>query len=332
MTQYSIVKDSNGATVSVFYADGNTVTIPESHPKFKEIIALLVSGDSTEETVKGLVNVLAETGNRLSRLSERVTVSATNVFFDGDPLRIELADLILELAGARNDEKLKPLLNFLEKASTNPSQRSIDELYNWIAKGDLTITEDGYFIGYKGITRNGAGEPVSIHSGRAFVDDVEHTGQIPNPVGAVITMPRSEVGDNQNLSCSTGLHIGTHSFAKGFARNGDTILVKIHPRDVVSVPNHDASKIRVCRYEVIGKAESRLDERLYVEVVKPVPEEPDVIASKYETGWSRKLLADEAEKAASTPSKAIRNAKGQFTKESAKGAIRNAKGQFVKQN
>jgi hypothetical protein len=119
--------------------------------------------------------------------------------------------------------------------------------------------------------------------------------------------------------------------------NGDVILVKIHPRDVVSVPDHDASKIRVCRYEVIGMAESRLDERLYVEAVEIVtPEVPVAVEepARYEPGWSWKAdneaLADEAKKIASTPGKAIRNAKGQFTKESAKGALRNAKGQFVK--
>jgi hypothetical protein len=160
-------------------------------------------------------------------------------------------------------------VNFLEKAKQNPSQKSVDDLYRWIKNGDLVIDPDGDIIAYKGVGKDKNGNSQSIHTGSAFVDGVEFHGHIPNRPGTVVSMPRSEVDPNEMVGCSTGLHAGTHDYALkylGWQRESRMILVKINPRDVVSVPTDEQDKkMRVSRYTVLSAIDlpDRLQTALY---------------------------------------------------------------------
>jgi hypothetical protein len=260
---FSMAGTSPDRTLSIIYGTGDTATVPETHGRFDELVTLLLSGAEDGE-VSDLVDVMLAVTKRLEQLSERVSIRGRSVFFDGDQLRGELSDVLVELFEAGNPESLRPVVNFLEKAATNPSGKSIDDLYRWITKGDLIIHEDGDFLAYKG-TRTGLdGLRTSISTGTAFVNGEEFKGYIPNPDGAVVTMPRSDVDDDEQTACSTGLHAGTASYAFRFAYD-DTILVKINPRDVVSVPTDSSDqKLRVCRYVVHEVVEARQESRLWV--------------------------------------------------------------------
>jgi hypothetical protein len=263
---FSMAGTTPDRTLSVIYATGDTATIPESHDRFEELLTLLFSGAEDEE-VGDLVDVMLAVTKRMAQLSERVSIRGRSVYFDGDQLRGELADVLVEIFETGNPESLRPVVNFLEKAATNPSRQSVDDLYRWITKGDLIIHEDGDFLAYKGTRTTKDGTRTSINEGTAFVDGVEVTGHIPNPDGAVVTMPRSEVDDNSMEGCSTGLHAGTADYAFGFAWS-ETVLVKINPRDVVSVPTDSSNqKLRVCRYVVQGKVEERRTSRVFREPV-----------------------------------------------------------------
>jgi hypothetical protein len=278
MTMFSMAGTTPDRTLSLIYGSGDTATIPETHPRFDELVTLLLSGAEDEE-VSDLVDVMLAVSKRLEQLSERVSIRGRQVLFDGDALRGELADVLVELFEAGNPESLRPVVNFLEKASTNPSNKSIDDLYRWITKGDLLIHEDGDFLAYKGTRTDDEGLRTSISAGTAFVNGEQFEGYIPNPDGAVVTMPRSNVDDNENEACSTGLHAGTASYAFRFA-NDDTILVKINPRDVVSVPNDSSNqKLRVCRYVVQEVVEGRRESRLYIQEPLPVEVEDDSVVA-----------------------------------------------------
>ena len=66
-------------------------------------------------------------------------------------------------------------------------------------------------------------------------------------------MERNQVDDDQNQTCSTGLHFCSQEYLNHFG-GARTVIVKINPRDVVSIPNdYNNSKGRACRYEVIGE-------------------------------------------------------------------------------
>jgi hypothetical protein len=267
---FSMAGSTPDRTLSLIYVSGDTATVPESHPRFEELLSLVLSGAEDEE-VSDLVDVMLAVTKRVSQLSERVSIKGRTVLFDGDPIHGELSEVLFELFEAGNPESMRPVVNFLEKASTNPSGKSVNDLYRWITKGDLIIHEDGDFLAYKGCRVGADGVRTSIHnSGTAFVNGEEINGYIPNPDGAVITMPRSDVDDNMHEACSTGLHAGTYAYAAKFLswHSGpqEMLLVKINPRDVVSVPTDDLDqKLRTCRYVVQEVIEERQTSRVYVQ-------------------------------------------------------------------
>lgn len=275
MTMFSMAGKTPDRTLSLIYANGDTATIPESHDRFDELLGLVFAGADDEE-VGALVDVMLAVSKHMEQLSERVSIRGRNVLFDGDQLRGELAEVIFDLFESGNPESLRPIVNFLEKAATNPSNRSVDDLYRWVTNGDLIIHEDGDVLAYKGVQLLN-GERFSITEGTAFVDGEEITGYIPNPDGAVVSMARSDVDDNIHEACSTGLHAGTYSYAKKFLGwhrgEGVMLLIKFNPRDVVSVPTDDLDqKLRVCRYVVQGVVDGRRDSHVFREEV-PAPEE-----------------------------------------------------------
>ena len=86
-----------------------------------------------------------------------------------------------------------------------------------------------------------------MSSGRATVNGTTHIGHIPNPPGAVVEMPRTQVNGDRHNGCSTGLHVGTWDYASTFGPK--TLIVSVNPRDVVSVPKDCGyQKLRTCRY------------------------------------------------------------------------------------
>jgi hypothetical protein len=121
-----------------------------------------------------------------------------------------------------------------------------------LSREDFAITADGLVVGYKGVKRDADGQLVSVQSGRAIVDGTVHVGNIPNPLGAVVEMPRGEVTFDPANGCSVGLHVGTYDYAAGWAQ-GALLEVHVNPRDVVSVPTDcDSQKMRTCRYRVVA--------------------------------------------------------------------------------
>jgi hypothetical protein len=255
--QYTITESATaGRSATILYGDFTPIAVPGTHPKYDEILAALLT-NAAEDVVRALVDATKPL-REFAALSERVSIRGRKLYFDGDRIKGTVTKHIVRMVRS-GDERVGSLVAFLEKVSTNPSAESRDALYRWLMDRDFTITRGGDFVAYKGVTREG----LSIHSGRAWVDGVEIVGQIPNKVGAVVTMPRLRVDDNREVGCSQGLHAGTWGYARGFAQ-GMTLTVRINPRDVVSVPDDcEFQKLRVCRYVVIEAAECEYADPVY---------------------------------------------------------------------
>ena len=133
-----------------------------------------------------------------------------------------------------------PLFNFIEKLLDNPSNHSVEQLYNFLNYKELPIDPDGYVIGYKGVR-----------------DDYKdkYSGKFDNSVGQVLEMKRRNVDDDPNVGCSYGFHVGSFDYADSWANHdGRLMVVRFDPQDAVSVPNDcQYQKLRVCKYEVIGE-------------------------------------------------------------------------------
>jgi hypothetical protein len=69
----------------------------------------------------------------------------------------------------------------------------------------------------------------------------------------VVEMPRNFVNDDQNNTCSDGLHFCSQEYLGHFG--GERVMIlKVNPRDVVSIPNdYNYSKGRASRYEIVGE-------------------------------------------------------------------------------
>jgi len=142
---------------------------------------------------------------------------------------------------------LTPLVAFAKNLQLNPSSRSVQQLFNWLENTRLTITEDGHFIAYKGVTSD-------------FKDP--HTKKENNSPGAVCEMRRNEVDDDPSRTCSHGYHVATYDFAKGYSQR--LVSVKINPKDVVSVPtDYNMAKMRVSRYQVLEEVGSECTKPVY---------------------------------------------------------------------
>lgn len=226
------------------------VATNETHSNFNEIVDAVLSNDERAYD-------LFDTGRVVERkfadvADGRIAVRGGTVYFDEEPLDNAISEAILRFLEA--DEDFAPLARYVENVMANPEEHSREQFYRWIQNHHFPISDTGKIVAYKGVASDHNGGYQSINAGTAFVNNVEINGKIPNAVGDVVTMPRSEVAHDPHTACHKGLHAGTWEYASTFGE-GTVMLVEIDPRDVVSVPNDcNSQKVRVCRYEVIGFA------------------------------------------------------------------------------
>lgn len=154
----------------------------------------------------------------------------------------------------------QPLLKFAEKLSQNPSFRAVNELFQFLEKNDHPITETGNFIAYKRVKWN-------------FRDI--HSGTFDNSVGNTLEVPRNSVDEDSSRTCSHGLHVANWNYAHtqfaSYDANTDVMLeVEVNPADVVAIPtDYFQSKMRVCRYKVLGVVTTPFDPSESLRVVDP---------------------------------------------------------------
>lgn len=240
--------------VVVFKQDGriSTKIVENSHPNWRQIFALYKDDKLTEIVplfdVREAINVKFNGG---------FVVVEDKVFYNGELVHGYLVDRILLYM--REGLKHERLLSFAKNLYLNPSKRAIEELYKFLEHKNMPITDDGCFLAYKGVREN----YYSKTSGNAKViqGKVDSSGYIYNGVGETIEVARESVDDDKSKDCSYGLHAGSWSYANDFRANGPLMVVKINPKDVVSVPlDCNCQKLRCCKYEVIAEEGRKLSE------------------------------------------------------------------------
>src|ERR1700677_2751323 len=225
----------------------------------------LLTKDSVNLNYNGLHKVVAKDDSRFPRILAAIRankleeipeiVDATIQFakagiqveegllkLDGMPMPPELNSRIMEYK--KQGIPFQSLLNFWANLQANPSFHTRQFLFKFLENKGHSITEDGCFIGYRGVRED-------------FKDS--HSGTFDNRPGQICSMPRSAVGDDHTKSCSHGLHVGGYEMAKGFGPK--MVIVKVDPRDVVAVPDaYAGNKLRVCKFEVLSETQAALQE------------------------------------------------------------------------
>lgn len=149
-----------------------------------------------------------------------------------------------------NEIAPESFLKFLENLEENPSRKTINNLHSFIGYNDIEIDKDGYVICYKVIRKD-------------WMDS--YSGTINNSIGSVIKMPRNQIDDDDNRTCSKGLHAASLRYLRssGYGQSSDgkwrLVKLRVNPRDFVSVPvDYDGSKARVCEYKVLEECDKSL--------------------------------------------------------------------------
>ncbi len=238
-----------------FVVKHRPVSLSTQDPKFPAILDAL-KGGADEASLDALLTAEARRleaaaqalAEEATAITEKVSISVCGgiVLYNGKPAHPTITARMLTQLEQGFD--LKPMARFLEKLMQNPSYRVVEHLYGFLEYGKNAITEDGDFLAYKAI--------------RADWRDI-HSGTMDNSIGQVVSVPRNSVDEDPNRTCSYGLHVCSFEYLPNFAHaDGHVVVCKVSPADVVAIPSdYNNTKMRVCRYEVVGEYEGYYDER-----------------------------------------------------------------------
>lgn len=224
----SAVVQKDRATIQ--FNDGMVFSLDSTHPTWERLKRAL------REKKLHLVRKYADAAQMIKEWSAgSVAARVPGVLeYRGGAISPKLHAKIMSLV--KDKKPPQYLERFLDNLRTNPSADSILDLYDFLEANNLPITEDGHFLAYKYV--------------RSDYKD-SYTGTMDNSVGKVVEMPRENVNPNRHQTCSTGLHFCQ---AKYMSSPDRVMVVKVNPRDVVSIPtDYDRQKGRCCRYEVVAE-------------------------------------------------------------------------------
>lgn len=199
--------------------------------------------------------------------------------FCGQPVPEGIRRRVLNLSA--DGKSPDPVLRFYERLQKNPSKRSVDQLFPFLDKMKIPLTDDGCFLAYKGVNDD-------------YTD--KHSGTINNRPGTTIKLPRNLVSDDPREPCHFGLHVGAVSYARTFADR--MVVCKVDPEHVVCVPyDNSQEKMRVCQYKVIGNYGDDLpDDIMEDEVLETVHDEKAVEVIEEEIDSTEQLKSGIARK------------------------------------
>jgi hypothetical protein len=254
-------------------------TVSKNHITYNKLLAAIKAGEW--ETVQDIIEpkqVVLNFGQG------NVSIEGDKIFWKGRKMHNALTKRMVAMI--QEDFPVEPLIAFMENLMENPSKRAVHELYGFLEKNTLPITSDGCFLAYKKVRQ----DYFDVHSGTvlnkpaAYMTD-EDTAALEEAVGknnevtvevvdgvTVVSMERNLVDDDQNRTCSTGLHFCSQDYLTSFG--GERIVIlKINPRDVVSIPNdYNDSKGRCARYEIVDEIDKDKADEAFAKTVQEAAE------------------------------------------------------------
>jgi hypothetical protein len=236
----------------VLFINNKPVKVEKSDLRFAKIIKCF---DLPENEQENAVSDIITCNVKNLQKEADFEVKGEDVYLEGEKLPSVLAKKVRDLVN--QDLPVALFKKFWKNLRENPSQTSVNELYDFLSYKELPLTEDGCFLAYKGLLDNfwsiSGNKDTKVLKGQ--VDD---QGRIYNGIGEEIEVLRRDVDDNRAHHCSNGLHVGSHDYATGFAR-GKMVIVKVNPKDVVSVPSdYNCQKCRVSAYTVVSEYVSEI--------------------------------------------------------------------------
>lgn len=237
MLNYIVTTNKNISFVAKSKDENYAGVVPPNHPNYDKILEeLRKKGDKPSRQIKRL-KMLMDTLGEVKLKINGIKVYGNDVTYNDKVIHNIVVDKIFEFT--REGYDIKPLVAFLDKLLQNPSQEAVETLYNWLEKAGLIIDQDGDILGYKSVRMD-------------YFD--HHSGTISNAIGRHVIMPRENVSCDRGLCAGPGLYVGTLNYATNFHTGFNRIMVvKVHPKDVVIVPDSEHEKMKTCGYKVIAE-------------------------------------------------------------------------------
>jgi hypothetical protein len=255
----TVYNESNKSLTTVI--ENSVYTVDSNNPNF-EMLLESVKDQDADLFIKLYNQEIRQEEVKVQEylVNSGIEVLDGKVMYNGKEVHHSYAGRILR--AQQDGFPITPMVNFFENLLQNPSSRSLEELPDFLLNKNLPLTEDGCFLAYKSVQSDWyskASGDLTLVQGKT-VD-----GRIYNGVGEVIECQRNQVDDERAHECSKGLHVGglAYSGPGGWynSRNDKVVIVKVNPKDVVSVPrDHNAQKVRVCKYEVLSVFERVLND------------------------------------------------------------------------
>lgn len=230
-----IVKDS---FITVF-VDGKPISINNENENYSAVINAIKN--QKWDIIPDLMSKKKAIVSAFSKDGSDVRIEDDKIFYKNKEVHGSLIRRVLSML--KNGFDVSRHVLFLENLMQNPSSTSINELWDFMEKNDLPISEDGCLLAYKKVRQN-------------FKDI--YSGTMDNSPGKFVEMPRNEVDDDRNNECSHGLHFCSYGYLNhyGSRDSSKVVMVKINPKDVVSFPrDYDLAKGRCAKYFVVEEIE-----------------------------------------------------------------------------
>lgn len=161
----------------------------------------------------------------------------------------ELVFSILEAEEEGDDIRIETYKNFWTLMSLNPDEQCRLNLFWFLNRNGLVISRSGFFVAYRNVDK---------HKEWTKEDEIYtdcHTRTFKIRIGEMVTMPREQCDDNQDVTCSRGLHLGARTWLKENYYGSQGLVCLCNPAEVVAVPHLDYyGKLRTSAYLPIDKA------------------------------------------------------------------------------
>lgn len=216
--------------------DGDTFTLTADSPAFPQVLDL-IRENRWDDAIHAMTPRIAieEYADGSLRI-EGDTIRNRN----GDVIDHAIIPHILSMKAKGFD--VAPLMAFLDKVLRNPSMRSRNQLWRFVSTNSIAITPEGDLLFYKKVKD----DYFDVHTGKSN----RYT------VGSTHSMPRSQVDDDPESTCSHGLHVCSYEYLREFGGHR-TLLCQVDPADVVSVPiDYHNTKVRVSRLHVLREVQN----------------------------------------------------------------------------
>lgn len=219
-------------TISVVL-NGKPKMVSCEHPNFEKVKSLLLNGEVDPHAFEEILDIRSA----VMRTSHgNVRIEGDKVYYKDKVLEGPLVDRLLQAFKSGKQDFLDALLIFSDNLYKNPSFRIKEQLFPFLEKGQNPITSTGGFLAFKKVREN-------------YFDVYSNT--IRNAPGDEPSMPREDVDDDPNRTCSKGLHVCNWEYLSHYSGER-VVLCLVMPEDVVSVPSdYDNTKMRVSKYKVL---------------------------------------------------------------------------------